>query len=246
MFKSIKKRYHWLTKVHFDKQSGFYCYERFGKKIFIRYPRHFLTEKDNKWLCENIFFHYYLPKNNDQVVDLGAGYGEEAVYLNHKSPNVKYLGVEAQPVIYECISNTFRGLNPNSNVSPFVISSDESIKFVSQYSYASVGSIPEGYIEIPTISWDNFLTRYNIKNIDLLKMNIEGAEKPLIESIKDFSIIKRFIISCHDFRANNNEGEFYRTKSDVISRLKDNGYTIKTFDLGISWADDWIFASKDS
>lgn len=246
MFKSLKKRYNWLTKVHFDKQSGFYCYKRFGKKIFIRYPRHFLTEKDNKWLCENIFFHYYLPKNNDQVVDLGAGYGEEAVYLSHKSPDVKYLGVEAQPVIYECISNTFRGLNSDSNISPFVISSEESIKFVSQYSYASVGSIPEGYIEIPTISWDDFLTRYDIKNIDLLKMNIEGAEKPLIESITDFSIIKRFIISCHDFRANNNEGEFYRTKSDVITKLKDNGYTIKTFDLGISWADDWIFASRDS
>lgn len=77
-------------------------------------------------------------------------------------------------------------------------------------------------------------------------MNIEGAEKPLIESITDFSIIKRFIISCHDFRANNNEGEFYRTKSDVITKLKDNGYTIKTFELGISWADDWIFASRDS
>ena len=245
MIKSIKKRLNWLTKVHFDKQSGFYCYERFGKKIFIRYPRHFLTEKTNKWLCENIFFHYYLPKNNDQVVDLGAGYGEEAVYLSHKSPNVKYLGVEAQPVIYECISNTFRGLNSNSKISPFVISSEPDIKFVSQYSYASVGSIPEGYIEIPTISWDKFLTRYNIKNIDLLKMNIEGGEKPLIESIKDFSIIKRFIISCHDFRANNNEGEFYRTKNDVINILKENGYTIKTFNLGISWADDWIFASRD-
>lgn len=166
--------------------------------------------------------------------------------MSHKSPDVKYLGVEAQPVIYECISNTFRGLNSDSNISPFVISSEDNIKFVSQYSYASVGSIPEGYIEIPTISWDNFLTRYNIKNIDLLKMNIEGAEKPLIESITDFSIIKRFIISCHDFRANNNEGEFYRTKSDVITKLKDNGYTIKTFELGISWADDWIFASRDS
>ena len=209
MFKSIKKRFNWLTKVHFDKQSGFYCYERFGKKIFIRYPRHFLAEKTNKWLCEKIFFHYYLPKNNEQVVDLGAGYGEEAVYLNNKSPDVKYLGVEAQPVIYECISNTFRGLNSDSKISPFVISSESDMKFISQYSYASVGSIPEGYIEIPTITWDDFLKRYKIKNIDLLKMNIEGAEKPLIESITDFSIIKRFIISCHDFRANNNEGEFY-------------------------------------
>lgn len=246
MFKSIIKRYNWLKNVRFDKQTGFFNYERFGKKIFIRYPRHFLTEKDNRWLCENIFFHYYLPKDGEQVVDLGAGYGEEAVYLSHLSPNVKYLGVEAQPVIYECISNTFRGLNSDSKISPFVISSDSDIKFVSQYSYASVGSIPEGYIEIPTIKWSDFLTRYNIKNIDLLKMNIEGGEKPFLESIEDFSIIKRLVISCHDFRANNNEGEFYRTKSDVISILEKNGYEIKTFNYGISWSDDWIFASREN
>ena len=180
------------------------------------------------------------------MVDLGAGYGEEAVYLSSQSPKVKYLAVEAQPVIYECISNTFRGLNPESHVSPFVISSEKDIKFVSQYSYASVGSIPEGYIEIPTIKWEDFLHRYDINTIDLLKMNIEGGEKPLLESITDFSIIRRLIISCHDFRANNNEGEFYRTKEDVVSILKKNGYNIKTFSYGINWSDDWIFALKDS
>ena len=70
------------------------------------------------------------------------------------------------------------------------------IKFCSHFSYASVGNISEGYIEIPTMAWPDFITRYNLKKIDLLKMNIEGAEKDLIASIDDFSIIKRFIISC--------------------------------------------------
>lgn len=246
MFRSIIKRYNWLTKVRFDKGSGFYYFKRYGKNIFIRYPRHFFPEKDNKWSCENLFFHYYLPTNDDQVVDLGVGYGEEAAYLSSISPKVKYLGVEAQPVIYECVSNTFRGLNAESKVSPFVISSANDIKFISQYSYASVGSIPEGYIEIPTITWQDFLERYNVKNIDLLKMNIEGGEKPLLDSIEDFSIIKRFIISCHDFRANNNEGEFYRTKDFVIKKLKDNGYEIKTFNYGIDWSDDWIYAERSN
>jgi FkbM family methyltransferase len=179
------------------------------------------------------------------VVDLGVGYGEAAVFLKSVSPDVKYLGVEAQPVIYECVSNTFRELNEDFRASPFVLSTETDIKFVSQGSYASVGAIPEGYIEIPTLSWPEFIKRYNLNRIDLLKMNIEGAEKQLIESIDDFSIIKRFIISCHDFRANNGEGEFYRTKKDVMSKLQENGYKIRTFDYGTIWSDDWIFASKD-
>jgi hypothetical protein len=118
------------------------------------------------------------------------------------------------------------------------------VRFVSQRSYAAVGTVPKAYIEVPTISWENFLQRYAVKQIDLFKMNIEGAEKDVIAGITDFSIIKRFIISCHDFRANNNEGEWYRSKEYVTKTLLQQGYTIKTFSYGISWADDWIYAER--
>lgn len=244
IIRSIKKRYNWLTKVRFDKKSGFYFYVRYGKRVYVRHPRHFLPENDIRYLSETILFHYYTPTKNDQVVDLGVGYGDEAVYLKNISPDIKYLGTEAQPVIYECISNTFNELGENFNVSPFAITASPQLKFISQFSYAGVGKLPEGYIEIPTLTWSEFIERYNLKSIDLLKMNIEGAEKDVIASIDNFDIIKRFIISCHDFRANNGDGEFFRTKDYVTTRLKEAGYEIKTFNLGISWADDWIFAER--
>lgn len=212
--------------------------------MYVRHPRHFLPEKDIRYLCETILFHYYTPSNNDQIVDLRVGYGDEAVYLKTISPDIHYLGTEAQPVIYECISNTFNELGDNFQASPFAITALPQLKFISQFSYAGVGKLPEGYIEIPTLTWSEFLERYNINNIDLLKMNIEGAEKDVISSIDNFDIIKRFIISCHDFRADNGDGEFFRTKDFVTSRLIEAGYQIKTFNLGISWADDWIFAEK--
>ena len=131
MFKSINKRYNWLTKVHFDKPTGFYYYTRGGNKVFIRHPRHYLPIKEDMWTCENLFFHYYLPKDGDQVVALGAGYGEDAIFLKQKSPDVKYLGVEAQPVIYECLANTFRELGDGFKASPYVISNEKNIKFCS-------------------------------------------------------------------------------------------------------------------
>ncbi len=244
LYKSIEKRINWMKNVGFDKATGFYRYKRFGKNVYIRHPRHFQKEKDLLWVCENIFFHHYRPKDGDVVVDLGAGYGEEAVYLSTFSPKVNYIGVEAQPVIYECLANTYRNLGSTFTASPYVISERESIKFISQFSYSSVGEIPEGYIDVPTMPWGRFLQRYNIDRIDLFKMNIEGAEKEILQHINDFSFIKRFIISCHDFRANNNEGEWYRTKEEVLSILKKNGYSIKTFSYGINWADDWIYAEK--
>lgn len=75
-------------------------------------------------------------------------------------------------------------------------------------------------------------------------MNIEGAEKDIIQNITDFSIVKRFIISCHDFRAENGEGDFYRSRDVVTKTLKKNGFTIRSFNYSTNWADDWIYAEQ--
>jgi FkbM family methyltransferase len=243
--KSLTKRYNWLTKVRFDKNSGFYYFTRYEQKVFIRHPRHYLPEKDIRWLCENIIYKHYLPKDSDQVVDLGVGYGDEAVYLKHRCPNVKYLGVEAQPVIYECLCNTFKQLGPNFRASPFAVSDDKSLKFVSQFGYAGASDKNEGYIEIPTLSWAALVDRYGIEKIDLLKMNIEGAERYVLSSIDDFTDIKRLVVSCHDFRANSGDGESFRTKEFVTNILSKNGYQITHFNYGMDWSDDWIFATRE-
>lgn len=245
LIKSIKKRWNLLNNLNFCKEVGFYKYKRFGGEIFIRHPKHYVSQDSNVWVCENIYYRYYLPQNGDVVVDIGAGYGEEAVYLHSKSPNIQFHGVEIQPVIYECLSNTLNSLNDSFTCRSTAISNEESIFLQSQLNYAGVGKKPtKGYIYVPCVTWEKYLEKQNITTIDLLKMNIEGAEKDLLTSIKDFSNIKRLVISCHDFRANNGDGEFFRTKESVTKVLLDNGYQIKTFDFDIDWAKDWIYAEK--
>lgn len=244
LYNSIKKRIDRLLKVRFDKETGFYRHKRFGKYVYIRHSTHLAKDADILWLCENLFFHYYLPKDDDVVVDLGAGYGDEALYIAERSPDVTYIGVEAQPVIFECLANTFRQLGEKFIASPYAITDAEVMKFSSHYSYAAVGKVTEGYVEVPTMKWADFLQRYKIDKIDLFKMNIESAEKDIVEGIGDFSFIKRFIISCHDFRANNGDGEWFRTKEAVVAALEKNAYVIKPFNYGISFANDWIYAEQ--
>lgn len=240
----MKKRIEWLAHVRFDRKTGFYRFKRYGKHIYVRHPRHFTGEGINTWLCEKIYFRHYLPVKGDVVVDFGAGYGEEAIYLAARSPGVTYIGVEPQPVIYECLANTFKETRETYIASPYVVSTKKNVKFVTQLSYASVSEWPNGYIEVPTLTWQEFVAHHNLQRIDLIKMNIEGAEKELIAQIDDFTRIQRFVISCHDFRAEDGDGEHFRTREFVMGRLEDNGFHCKSIDGGTNWADNWIYAER--
>lgn len=243
--KSIKKRIHWLKDVTFDKRVGFYRYNRWGYPIFIRHPRHYVDYSESLWVCRNIYFYHYLPQKGDTVVDFGAGYSEEGVFLNSKSDGFRYIGVEIQPIIYECLCNTYKHLGAKFEAVPYAISSSKKpLKVISQFSYASSGLQEEGYIEVPVLSWKAFIDRYAIEKIDLLKMNIEGAEAMLLDEVEDITTVRRVIISCHDFRADEGDGESFRTKARVLEILKDAGFHIKMFDYKISWADHWVYAER--
>lgn len=245
--RSIKKRIDWKLHVTFDKKTGFYRYKRKKGFIYIRYPRHYLDSKFNEWLCNNLYYYHYMPKGTDTVVDLGTGYGEEALYLHDQSPNLNFYGIEIQPVIFECLANTLNSVSKNFKAISTAINSGDKIKLCSQLSYFTVGDNQNiGYIDVPSVTWKNFLLQNNIGDVDLLKMNIEGGEKQFLESIDDFSNIKNMIISCHDFRANSGHGEFYRTKDSVLTILQDNKFKLKFFDYDEDWAKDWIFAENNN
>jgi FkbM family methyltransferase len=238
------------TVPKFDKQTGYYIYSLYGQKVYVKYRHDLLDRREYSWKCKTIYFKGYTPKNGDTVVDFGAGYGEEAVYLSQLADGINYVGIEVLPSVYECLSNTVSELHGDYRVCPFGISSAQSLRLSSQYKYVSVSDTHKvGAIEIFNRTWNEFLELYSIKQIDLLKMNIEGAELLTLEHINDFSQIKRLAIECHDFRADRGHGEHFRTKEKVILFLKDKGYHIDEVRLnvpGYEWADCWIHASLNS
>jgi FkbM family methyltransferase len=58
----------------------------------------------------------------------------------------------------------------------------------------------EGHIECDVITWKNFTKRFNIDDISVLKINIEGGEWDLIKSFdsSDLEKIDQIAISFHD------------------------------------------------
>ena len=91
--------------------------------------------------------------------------------------------------------------------------------------------------------FDSFIKKYNIKKIDLLKCNIEGAERFVVDSIsKEYiSRIRNVAIACHDFRYSENQNDFFVTRDYIKQFLLDNSFEIETRNTGIDCLDDWVY-----
>ncbi len=242
---SLRRRLRRARTLRRDPATGLLSYPAFGARIFVRSREDFPYLEDVDWLCEKVIFARHLPGPGETVVDFGAGYGEEAAWLARRSPGVRYLGVEIQPSVYECLAHTLAGLGPDHRAFPLAVGSAGEVRIGSHRSYEKVGVDGAGPVAIPAVSWREFVARFRLDRIDLLKVNIEGGERDLLEAIDDFGPIRRVVVSAHDFRARRGEGEHYRTRAAVTARLEAQGYRLSEFRMGKSWADDWLYGERD-
>lgn len=95
-------------------------------------------------------------------------------------------------------------------------------------------------VEFSVLSWKNFCNLYNIDKISILKINIEGAEYPLLHSldIMDYKNIDQIAISFHD-----------RKNADWIELTKASLYLLKNVNfeiIKISKRWNWYLAIKNN
>lgn len=261
--KNLSKRYQRYKTVKFNQKLNLHEVKPsfLPASLYFKHPKHAQMEKDLWWLTKELYFHHYCPSGEDTIVDLGAGYGEEILYwlkwrceLDGKplasgqwpGERGRYFAVEIQPSVYECLCLNVFPWAKHVKAWPLALGESQEVLLPVGASYFSLGQDAAGVVPVPGQSWAAFCERHQIERVQLLKMNIEGGEFPFLNSLtqKDWQGIERLIISCHDFRANNNEGEHFRTKAKVLSLLEKQGYQIKSFHHGINWADDWIFAAR--
>lgn len=150
--------------------------------------------------------HFYanLVDSHSVVIDLGSHLGQ----FSHEVSNLfgcQCYAVEALPSLYNKILET-----PLVKKFNYAISfSNQPVKFCvtdnPEYNHIgnaqwSVNAVQETII-VEGISLESFLNKHNIHSIDLLKVDIEGAEIDLFKSISDesFGKIKQISVEFHDF-----------------------------------------------
>lgn len=235
LFKSKSKIY---------KNNGFWLHKtKFG---LIPYFHPLFMSKIRIYENNDYFFKFYKLKKKDVVLEFGSGIGNETLYISKKIGNQgKVFAFEPNNQIFNLLNATQK-INNLKNVITLqagLYKKNSKIGFdsnnIENWISGKLNSVNKKNL-IQTYSLDCIVKKFKLKKINFCKMNIEGAERYIVNSSNQFfKICQNIVISCHDFMG-------FKTYDLVKNFLKKKNYYIYNIKKNnIIWKNYYIFAKKN-
>jgi FkbM family methyltransferase len=186
-----------------------------------------------RWRAFNSYFWEYVPKAGDVVIDVGAGIGEDALTASHLvGPTGRVICIEAQPTTFNRLCLTCR-LNRITNATTLNAAVSDRVGMAhiqTEGPYEAAALVESGGVEVPTETLDEIFSGQGVHAIDLLKINIEGAEGLAIRGMeRSIARTRNVVIACHDFLLERGADPCeVETFDDVSAFLKDSGFELTT------------------
>lgn len=185
----------------------------------------------------------YRPKAGDTVIDAGAGSGWTAIFFSRLVGTAgKVVAIEAHPGTFRCLQRT-AAVNNLENVllvERAVDARHGQILITDGVAFeANTTQATSHGIRVSMDSLDAILAPLHLPRIDLLKMNIEGAEVAAITAMAETIRKTRHVcVACHDFVG-------MKTKAKVTEFLANAGFEIATRDEDTrSYIRDIVYGSR--
>ena len=194
----------------------------------------------------DLFLHEYTPREGDTVFDVGAGIGAETLLFSRLvGRSGRVVSLEAHPRTFERLARLCAA-NRLANVIPLQVAAadvDGEVAISDLPHYLRNTVVDNGGIQVPSRRVDTIAQDLGIATIDLLKMNIEGAERLAIRGLEGIIERTRHVcIGCHDFLADDGGSEQMRTKELVREFLVDHGFRVTTRDDAQDpWTRDYVY-----
>lgn len=203
-----------------------------------------MESETKQWFCWG-----YTPGRGDVVVDVGAGVGTEALPFSRMVGDTgRVFCLEAHPASHATLLKVVE-LNGLRNVEVIQVAISDTEGTVAMRTAQNVDShalAVDGDVEVSAMTLDAFVAEHGVYRIDLLKMNIEGAERQAFRAADAaMKVTSHVAVSCHDFLADaGRAGEEVRTRAEVHAYLIDQGFTITTNEDGRPITRDYLYAAK--
>lgn len=151
------------------------------------------------------------------LVDIGAAIGEFTIFAAQQAARGKVVAFEPNPQSFSLLQENLK-LNSIRNVQavlagvwskPGMMTLDavngEPLQAQTRFSEAELGS-GQG---VPVLTLDQLLEKYALQGVDLLKMDCEGAEYPILFSAnaKTLCAVRRIVMEYHDLDESQNHRE---------------------------------------
>lgn len=134
------------------------------------------------------------PENVKVMVDVGSHIGFVSLYYSLIFPGVKIYCLEPS-------AENIKLLNFNCkdfSISPYAISNTSGFGYFDTSFNSYNSKLDSKGEKIETITFNDLLNKHQITHIDLLKIDIEGAETLMFESIHDWkNKVTNLIMECH-------------------------------------------------
>jgi FkbM family methyltransferase len=201
--------------------------------------------------ARDILLYEYAPRAGDIVFDVGAGIGAEALLFS------RLVGAAGRVVSLEAHPSTFKRLvdlcsaNRLDNVIPLQVAASDSdgtvlISDLEHHVQNTLLESTQDGIEVPSRRIDTLAAELGITRIDLLKMNIEGAERLAVQGLGALlGNTHHVCISCHDFLAEDGGSDALRTKAFVRDFLVGHGFRVTSReDPPDPWTQDYLYGTR--
>jgi FkbM family methyltransferase len=192
----------------------------------------------------------YIPKPGDTVVDVGAGIGSEIpTWVRLTDCNGRIIAIEAHPTSYARLAALVEVNGYNVSLVQAAVADRAGTLTISDVENVDLNTIVGVDLgpQVAALTLDDILAEEGVGRIDLLKMNIEGAERLAVRGMTaSIRNTNHAVIACHDFIADAESRPELRTKDAVRRFLIDNGFTVleRTQD-GRPWVADYLYATRD-
>lgn len=125
--------------------------------------------------------HLLPPASAKIVLDCGAHIGLTALYFAERYPNARVIAVEANPINFALLCQNVKA---NPRIVPIhaaVYSAAGTVK-IGTSGPGMLHAIGSTGIDVPAVTLDGIRAQCGIETIDLLKIDIEGAEKEVFRA----------------------------------------------------------------
>jgi FkbM family methyltransferase len=166
-------------------------------------------------------------QNYRNIIDVGGHIGYFAIHISQFCKDALVFSFEPEPQNYEILIRNIKINKLENKIIPSnsaISDTDGRIKlYLHDDTFAHSTSIATpNSIEVPCYSLEKVLSANHIENCDLLKLNAEGAEYPILLNAKKetLQIISSIRAHCHSL-------DSHRNVDILVAFLSANGFTCR-------------------